>query len=73
MKLGESNWSIPYYLDVGTGSSNLTWQAVLGITYSLRWGDVELAYRHPSYDQSSDKLVQDMRFSGPALGLSFHF
>jgi len=73
MKLGDSNWSIPYYLDAGAGSSKLTWQAVLGITYSLSWGNVELAYRHLSYDQKSDKLVQDMRFSGPALGVSFRF
>src|SRR3954453_12668309 len=73
VKLGESNWSIPYYLDAGTGSSKLTWQALLGISYSLSWGNVELAYRHLSYDEKSDKLVQDMRFSGPALGISFRF
>ena len=70
--LGGSNWSIPYYLDVGAGSGT-TWQGVLGIAYSWSWIDVKLVYRHLYFDQGSDKLVQDMSFSGPALGVSFRF
>ena len=71
--LGGSSWSIPYYLDVGTGSSSLTWQGLLGVAYSYKWLGVTLAYRHLYYDQKDDKLIQDMRFSGPALGVTFHF
>jgi hypothetical protein len=70
--LGSSNWSIPYYLDVGTGSG-LTWQGMLGIAYSFSWIDVNLVYRHLYFDQGEDNLVQDMRFSGPALGVTFRF
>lgn len=73
VRLGESNWFMPYYLDVGTGSSNLTWQALLGVTYAFKWGDAVLAYRYLSYDQGSDKLLQDFRFSGPALGVTLRF
>jgi hypothetical protein len=71
--LGRTNWSVPYYLDVGTGSSSLTWQGMLGVAYSFKWGGVTLAYRHLYYDQKGDKLVQDLRFSGPALGVTFRF
>lgn len=71
--LGSSNWSIPYYLDIGTGSSSLTYQWLLGIDYSFTWGRVTFAYRDLYYDQSGDKLVQDLRFSGPALGVAFRF
>ena len=71
--LGGSNWSIPYYLDVGTGSSSLTWQGMLGVAYSFKWGGVTLAYRTLYYDQKGDKLVQDLRLSGPALGVTFRF
>lgn len=60
-------------LDAGTGSSALTWQGMAGIGYTFKWGNVLLAYRHLYYDQKGDKLVQDMRFSGPALGASFRF
>jgi hypothetical protein len=71
--IGSSNWSIPYYLDVGTGSSTFTWQGLLGVAYSFKWGDVMLAYRNLYYDQSGDKLIQDMRFDGFALGVTFRF
>jgi hypothetical protein len=68
-----SNWSIPYYLDVGTGSSAFTRQGMLGVAYSFHWGDVTLAYRNLYYDQGSDKLIQNMRFDGFALGVTFRF
>ena len=44
-----------------------------GIEYSFHWGDALLAYRHLYYDQTGDKLLQDLSFSGPALGVSFRF
>jgi hypothetical protein len=71
--LGSSHWSIPYYLDLGAGSSSLTWQGMLGVAYSFEWGGVTLAYRNLYYDQKDDKLIQDLRFSGPALGATIRF
>ncbi len=68
--LGSSNWSIPYYLDVGTGSG-LTWQGMLGVAYSFKWCDVTFAYRNLYFDQEGDKLIQDLRFDGFALGVTF--
>jgi hypothetical protein len=72
-KLGGGSWFVPYYFDAGGGSSELTWQGWTGIGYSFRWGEALLAYRHVFYDQKGDKLLQDISFSGPALGASFHF
>jgi hypothetical protein len=71
--LGRSNWSIPYYLDVGAVSSDLTVQGMLGVAYSYKWIDVTLAYRHLYYDMKGGSLIKDMRFSGPALGVTFRF
>ncbi len=71
--LGSSDWSIPYYLDVGAGSSRLTWQGMLGIACSLKWGGVTLVYRDLYYDQKDDELIKDLRFSGPALGVTVRF
>jgi hypothetical protein len=73
VRFGGGNWFAPYYLDAGTGSSDLTWQALAGIGYSFKWGDLRFAYRHLSIDMSGGKLIQDMRFSGPAFGVSFRF
>jgi len=71
--LGRSNWSIPYYLDVGTGTSTLTWQGMLGVAYSFKWGDISLIYRNLYYDLKGDNLIEDIRFTGPALGVTFRF
>jgi len=73
VNIGESKWFVPYYLDIGTGSSSLTWQGVAGLGYAMGWGDVQLTYRHLYYDQSNDQLLQDFSFSGPALSATFRF
>jgi hypothetical protein len=73
LKLGDGGWFLPYYADVGTGSSSLTWQAMGGVGYAFSWGDIGLVYRHLFYDQDDDKLIQDFTFSGPALGASIRF
>ena len=71
--LGDSKWAIPYYLDVGTGDSALTWQGVAGIEYRYDWGDLQLMYRYTYYDMKSDKLLQNVSLGGPALGVNFRF
>jgi hypothetical protein len=73
VRLGESQWFMPFHLDLGAGSSTFTWQGLLAISYAFKWGDATLGYRHLYYDQSDDKLFQDFRFSGPTLGATFRF
>ena len=70
---GNGNWSVPFYLDVGTGSSDLTWNAVAGLSRSFGWGDLLLIYRHLEYDEGSGGLMQNFSFSGPAFGAGFRF
>ena len=72
LRFGES-WFMPYYLDVGTGASVITWQALGGIGYAFRWGDLSASYRTLFYDQRGDELLQNVRFSGPAFGVTFRF
>jgi hypothetical protein len=73
VRVGDGPWFAPYYFDIGWGSSAPTWQVVFGIGYAFKWGDVLLTYRQLEYDQSDDKLLQDFRFSGPAIGATFRF
>ncbi|RZV34454.1 MAG: hypothetical protein EX272_12700 [Chromatiales bacterium] len=72
-KMGDGRWSGLYHLDVGAGDSDLTWNAMAGLTYSYGWGDMVFAYRHLAYDQASDSLLQDFSFSGPGFGATFKF
>jgi hypothetical protein len=73
VKLGETNWFVPFYVDVGGGNSVTTWQAAAGIGYAYPWGDVRLDYRYLSFDQDGDKLIKDLNMGGAALGVNFVF
>jgi hypothetical protein len=73
VNLGNSKFYIPYYFDIGTGSSNITYQGLAGLGYGFKWFDLVLVYRHLFYDMDEGKLIQDTRFSGPALGITFRF
>lgn len=63
----------PYAFDIGAGSSAFTWQASAALGYQNGWAGVALGYRHLSYEQSGNKLVQDLAFSGPFLSVNFPF
>lgn len=68
------NWFMPYYADVGAGDSDLTWQALVGVGYAYRWGDVVLAYRYLDYDFGKPVAsLENLSLSGVALGAVFHF
>lgn len=72
--LGESGkWSLPFYVDVGTGESRLTWQAAGGISYAYVWGELSAMWRYLAYDMKSGKAVKDLNFSGPLLGATFRW
>ena len=69
----DSHWFVPYYLDVGAGDSDLTWQAMTGIGYKFGWGALDFTYRYLDYKPSSDSPVSDLSFSGPLLGATFQW
>ena len=70
---GSGKWSVPFYFDIGRGSSDLTWSAMTGLTRSFGWGDLLFVYRYLEYDEESSGLMQDFSFSGPAFGAAFRF
>ena len=69
----DNSWFIPYYADIGTGDSDLTWQVSGGIGYSFNWGDMAAVWRYLSYDMPSNKPIKDMEFSGPVIGAVFRW
>jgi hypothetical protein len=73
LPLADGRWAIPYYIDIGTGSSRLTWQAMSGVSYLFGWGDVALFYRHLSYEQTGNKLVSELKLDGFGLAATFRF
>jgi hypothetical protein len=73
VRLGAGNWFMSYYLDAGAGSSDLTWQGVLGAGHAFKWGEVVLAYRYLSYEREGNELIEDLKFGGFGLGVNFRF
>lgn len=70
----DSHWFFPYYADIGTGSSDNTYQVMLGVAYGFAWGDIALNYRDVEYHEgSSDKFLKRVQLSGPALSVAWHF
>jgi hypothetical protein len=66
-------WYVPYYLDVGTGQSDFTWQGAAGLAYRFHWGDVSLLYRYMKWDFGASSPLDHISFSGPLLAAKFRF
>jgi hypothetical protein len=69
----DKNWFFPYYVDVGTGDSDNTYQLMVGVAYGFHWGDIALNYRDVEYKEGSDKFLKKVELSGPAISVTWHF
>jgi len=75
-RIAESSWYIPFYGDIGSGggTTNLTWQAMLGV--GKRFNDlidVSLTYRALYYDMNNGGVLQKTTMQGSQLALSLNF
>ncbi|HMD03328.1 MAG TPA: hypothetical protein VKG44_10225 [Candidatus Baltobacteraceae bacterium] len=69
--LGDGGFFIPYYADVGTGATQLTYQGILGAGFGFGWGNLQVVWRHLSYDMGTSGALDNVRLDGPALGATF--
>jgi hypothetical protein len=70
----DSNWSIPFIVDVGTGSSDLTYQLFGGLSYAFGNSVLTVGYRQMVWDIGSGAEVTDKYdYSGPLLAFSYRF
>jgi len=69
----EKTWFVPYYFDVGTGNSKFTGQAMAGLGYAFKWGEVLAAWRYIDYQMKSGSAIERLSFSGPALAVTFRW
>lgn len=67
-----SNWTVPFYLDVGAGASNHTWQAAGGIAYSFQWGSLVAMWRYLDYGFSGNNVTA-LSLNGPLIGAAFRW
>ena len=69
----DGKWALPFYLDVGTGESELTWQAAAGVTYAFSWGEIIGMWRYLAYEMKPGKTINDLNFNGPMIGVTFRW
>lgn len=73
----DSHWSLPFYLDVGTGDTNFTWQAAAGVGYKFESFTLNVGYRYLAWDwDDEDKggaVLNDLTVSGPVIGFKYIF
>jgi hypothetical protein len=67
------SWFVPYYVDIGAGESNLTWQGMVGLGYTFDTVEVLGVWRYLDYDLGRSTPIQSIDFNGPALGVTFRF
>jgi hypothetical protein len=66
-------WFAPYYLDVGTGNSTLTWQVNGGVGYGWRWGEVAAGWRYMHYQFPTDRNIESVGLNGPVVVILFRW
>jgi hypothetical protein len=66
-------WFIPFYADIGTGESDLTYQLFGGVGYQFSWGSVLAGWRYIDYDFKSSSPIQSLDFNGPMIGVAFNW
>jgi hypothetical protein len=67
------NWYLPFYCDIGTGESDMTWQALAGTGYHFGRFDVMAGYRYMDWNFDDNDVFDDLNLSGPYLGLMVVF
>jgi hypothetical protein len=73
VNLGRGGFFIPYYLDVGAGSSNLTWQVASGIGYRTGPFSFSAQYRYLAFEQGKNAVVGRLSLGGPIVDLAVSF
>ena len=64
-------WYFDYYGDVGTGQSNLTYQAKLGFGYNFNKWTATFGYRHMRWNYKSGETMKNLTITGPYIGAKF--
>lgn len=67
------HWFVPFYADIGAGTSDYSYQLFAALGFRYNWFNVTLGYRHLYYSFDDDSFMADLEVSGPKLGIGFTF
>lgn len=66
-------WYLSYYGDIGTGNSDLTWQAAVAANYRMSRADLVIGYRYLDFDFDDFGPIDELNMGGPFVGVKFTF
>jgi len=66
-------WYLSYYLDIGAGQSDFTWQVFAGVGYRFKKLDAILGYRYLDWNFDNNEVFDDLNLSGAFIGATFWF
>ena len=72
-----ANWYFAYYVDLGTGDTDFTWQGIGSFGYRWKRADLVFGYRYLEWDfddgDPGGKTFNDLNVSGPHVGTRIKF
>ncbi len=73
----DQKWYMPFHFDVGTGDTDMTWQAFAGVGYKYESFDLIAGYRYLEWDfdggDTGGGVFNDLTIDGPIIGLKWYF
>ena len=66
-------WDFLFYADIGTGDSDITWQALGAVTYKYKSVDLIMGYRWLTWNFGGGAALDDLTVYGPFAGVKFGF
>lgn len=66
-------WFLPYYLDIGTGDSDLTYNLFGGFGYRFDRVSLMAGWRYMRWEFDNTSAIDYMYISGPIVGMTYWF
>ena len=64
-------WDFLFYADIGTGDSDITWQALGAVAYKYKSADLVAGYRYLTWNFGGADALNDLTIYGPYVGVKF--
>lgn len=66
-------WYMPYYLDIGTGDSDLTYNLFGGVGYRFSSFNLVAGWRYLRWNFEDNSALENLYVSGPIVGITYRF
>ena len=69
----KERWYLPFYADVGSGDSDLTWSFFAGVAYQFSKANMIVGYRYLRFNFDEEASLDHLYITGPIVGFEYVF